>query len=118
MTEAQTPAMKQSKTLETEEDLKGRIRFREVRTLALKDPAVQDDWTRAQAAKTDPQKRVAMREYYTHLFARMLKIDGTLAKRIDTHKALAFARMAQAPVKEQATANKKPSPGGASSEDE
>lgn len=116
--ETQTPGMKQSKTLATEEDLKGRIRYREVKTQALRDPEVQRTWARAQAAKTDPQKREAMREYYTQLFGRMLKIDGSLAPRIQAHKTLSLARIAQAPAVEQAAANKKPAPGGGDNDDE
>ena len=108
--------MKQSKTLTTEEDLKSRIRFREVKTQALKDPEVQSEWARARAAKTDPEKRDAMREYYTRLYGRMLKIDHSLAERIEAHKKLSFARMAQAPLEEQAAENKKSSPGGSSDE--
>lgn len=98
-------AAQKSKTIATEEDLKLRIRFREVKTQALKDPALHEQWDRAHATRTDREKRAQLREYYTQLYARMLKIDNSLAPRIEEQKKLSFARLDQSRVTTPATAN-------------
>lgn len=116
--DSRMPARKPSKTLATEEELKARIRFREVKTRALEDPAVQGEWERAHAAKTDPERREAFHAYYTRLFARMLKLDGSLAERIEAHKKLTFARIDQTRREEETVANKKLPAGGVGSGDE
>ena len=93
--EPQIPQPRKSTTVTSEQDLKLRIRFREAKTLALKDLGVQEQWARSRAATTDPQKREALREYYTRLYARMLKIDGSLAATIEEHRTAALARLSQ-----------------------
>jgi hypothetical protein len=62
--------------------MKERIRYREVKTRALKDPAIQAEWERAHKVGTDYEKRESLKKYYTMLYARMARIDKTLKKRI------------------------------------
>ena len=109
----QGPELKQSKTIATEEDLKERIRFREVKTQALKDANVRGQWERAQAATTDPEKREVLRQYYTQLYSRMLKIDSSLAKRIEQQKKLSLGRLDQSRVSRGASAQNSPAVGEA-----
>lgn len=84
-----------SKTLQSEAQLKLRIRLRQVKTLALKDPVVQEDWAQAGAAATDPERRQALHDYYEHLYARILKIDNSLADLVKTRKNAALDRLTQ-----------------------
>lgn len=77
------------------EDIKDRIRFREVRTRALKDPDVQRQLALAEGAKTDAEKRDAYRNYYKALYARMTKIDPSLKVRARQKEDEALAQLAQ-----------------------
>ena len=71
---------KKSSTESTETDVAERIRFREAKTKALRDPAVQAQWQRSTRAETDFEKREALKSYYSLLFARIGRIDRTLSK--------------------------------------
>jgi hypothetical protein len=75
------------------DDLRGLVRFREVKTLALRDPKVQRQWEVAESAETIPGKIAALKEYYVLLYARMLAIDGSLKPRIEKSKTEAFVRI-------------------------
>ncbi|MES2569371.1 MAG: hypothetical protein V4710_04870 [Verrucomicrobiota bacterium] len=75
--------VEKTKTEVAEEELRGRIRFREAKTKAIKDPAIQVEWERAHAARTDYAKREAMKKYYRLLFGRMARIDNSIKPRID-----------------------------------
>ena len=73
---AGTPKL--SKTEVNVEQMKMGTRLYEVKTLALRDPAIQDQIAWAEAAKTDEGKRERLVAYYKMLYARIVKIDGTL----------------------------------------
>ena len=75
---------KKSATEQASDDLQMRIRYREARTKALQDPKIQMEWERAQTAKTDPEKREALRSYYKMLCDRVVKIDPGTKPRIET----------------------------------
>ena len=88
--ESPTPAKKpkpappkKSSTEQASDDLQTRIRYREARTKALQDPGIQMEWDRAQTAKTDPEKREALRSYYKMLCDRVVKIDPRTKPRIE-----------------------------------
>ena len=74
---------KKSTTEQASDDLQARIRYREARTKALQDPKIQMEWDRAQAAKTDPEKREAMKSYYTLLCDRVVKVDPSTKPRVE-----------------------------------
>ena len=86
---------KKDKTSAAEDDLTARVRLREIKTQALKDAKIQAEWDRAHAAKTDFEKRDAMKNFYTLLYARMAKLDGSLQKRIDKIRDSAIHRLTQ-----------------------
>lgn len=69
-----------SKTQIAEDEVKQRIQYRLAKNKAVRDPAVQAAWDAAEKARTDLEKREAMRRYYTLLNARIRKIDGSLSK--------------------------------------
>lgn len=83
------------KTSAAEDELGARLRMREIRTLALKDAKIQSEWDRAHAVKTDFEKREAMKSYYTLLYAKMQKLDGSLQKRIAELKSISIKRLTQ-----------------------
>jgi hypothetical protein len=85
------PPKKKSSTEQESDDLQLRIRYREAKTKALQDPKVRQEWDRAQTAKTDPEKRDALKGYYKLLCDRMVKIDSSVKPRVETlRKSLAW----------------------------
>lgn len=86
---------KKSQTEISADELQQRIRFRAAKTRALKDPAVQAEWDRANGVRTDLEKREALKSYYKLLYGRMAKIDGSLKKRIDFAQARSLRRLEQ-----------------------
>lgn len=80
---------------EFERDRKLRIRFQEVKFQALKDQAVREMKERAGRAKTDEDKRAALREHYRMLFAKMVSIDPELAERCALMEGAYIRRLAQ-----------------------
>ena len=69
---------KKSSTEATADEQAQRIRFREAKTRALRDPAVQREWERSLQARSDFEKREALASYYKLLFARIAKLDKSL----------------------------------------
>ena len=88
--------LKNSKQAADADALKERIRFREVKTLALKDGKVQAQWEKVEGATTIPEKQVAMKEYYAVLFARIVQIDGSLKNRAAKLQEEALDRLEKA----------------------
>jgi type IV secretory pathway VirB10-like protein len=86
---------KKSTTEITEAELAERIRFREAKTKALRDPAVQLQWKRSTRAETDFEKREALKSYYTLLFARIGRTDRTLTRLAATRQATAIRQLTQ-----------------------
>ena len=86
---------KKSSTEQASNEIKERIRFREVKTRALKDPAIQSEWERAHLVGTDYEKRETLKRYFKMLYGRMARIDKTLKKRIATEEDLSIRRLKQ-----------------------
>jgi hypothetical protein len=84
-----------SKTEENAEELMERIHFREAKVKAEREPKVQAEWESAKKAKTDYDKREALKRYYTLLYARILKIDGSVKKTAELRQAAALRRLQQ-----------------------
>lgn len=80
-------------TFRAEVDLKSRIRMRQLYTRVLNEPETQSEWAAAHSVKTDPERRALLKTYYTHLYARMLKLDPSLAERIKARKANSLIRL-------------------------
>lgn len=100
VTETAEESLKKAKTSAAADALKERIHFREIKTRALKDEKVQEQFDRAQSAKTDPEKRDALKLYYTMLYTRMLKIDNSLKAQIKLRQDDAIHRLEQPRVNE------------------
>ena len=84
-----------SKTELAATELAEKIRYRQVKTRALGDPAVQEEWRKAQTARTDAEKRAGLKRYYQALYGRMAKIDKSLEKRIAERKQISLRRLQQ-----------------------
>ncbi len=85
------PAAKKSSTEQASDDLQARVRYRQVKTKALADPKLQQEWDRAQTAGTSAEKRDALMSYYRRLYDRMVAIDPTMKPRVAAQrKALAW----------------------------
>jgi len=87
--------LKKSKAVADADDLKERIRFREVKTRALQDGKVAQQWELAQTATTTREKTAALKRYYTLLYARMFALDKSLKPRIEKSKLEALSRVDQ-----------------------
>jgi hypothetical protein len=69
-------------------DLDMRIRYRKARNAAETNEQVRAAWQDSREAKTDYEKRQALKRYYELLFARMLGSDRGIAKLVEArHKA-------------------------------
>lgn len=88
--------VKQDKTAAAADEMASRIRYRQAKTRALKDPAVQAEWAKAAKARTDYARREALTNYYTLLYARMEKLDASLKKEIASRQIVSLRRIKQA----------------------
>jgi len=79
--------------MQTEQDIQARVRIRKAETHVLNDPAIQAAWAAAHAQPTDPARRAALAAYYTRFYARVLKLEPTLATQINARKQGALLRM-------------------------
>lgn len=78
-----------------EQERKLKVRYREVRTKAEKDPAIASLREQAETAKTFEGERAAYREYYRALFRKMRQLDKSLAKKCDLMEKTYLAGLAQ-----------------------
>jgi hypothetical protein len=86
-----------SRTEAAEADLEERIRFRAARDKVRQDPALQMEWDRAQAARTDYEKREILKQYYREFYARVAKADPDprLKKLIEFNRASSLRSLEQ-----------------------
>jgi hypothetical protein len=70
-----------NRTSAAEDDMAARIRLRQLKTRVLHEPKVQELYERAQTSPTDYEKRENMKAFYTLLYTRIGKLDGSLKKR-------------------------------------
>ncbi len=92
---AESPKSEKSKTAENAEELLERIHYREAYTKAQRDPKVAAEWERAAKARTDFEKREALKGYYQLLHARILKLDASVKKTSDLRRAASLRRLEQ-----------------------
>lgn len=102
---APTGLIKRSKTEIAADELALKVRYRQVKTRAMADPAVQAEFNNAQRARTDAQKRAGLKRYYQLLYARMAKIDKTLKKQINEREVISVKRLQQNRIDPTVTGN-------------
>jgi hypothetical protein len=79
--DANAPSLiKKNKTQANTDDVADRIKFRMAKTKALEDEKIQALWADTEATKGDEEKRKALKNYYIALYAKILKIDGSIKK--------------------------------------
>jgi hypothetical protein len=74
---------------------KDRIRFRQIRTIAVRNPYAIYYFRRARLAHTDEMKREYLRVYYTTMCDQMRKLEPRLKLMIDTFENTNIARASQ-----------------------
>ena len=79
----------------TSVDLDLRIRYREARNRAASEQTVQTAWEDSRTAKTDFEKREAMKRYYTALYKKMLALDKAIAPLVTERERVALRRLDQ-----------------------
>ncbi|MBN8711556.1 MAG: hypothetical protein J0I10_19445 [Verrucomicrobia bacterium] len=86
------------------------VRYRDVRVQADKDPQVLAMFKKSTVAKTDEDKRAALREYYRLLFQKMIDIDNSLTARCKAMEAAYLRRLAQERLEPTIPLNPPPTP--------
>lgn len=104
------PAMPQAAESAQEKARLQNIRYREVRVTADKDPQILRMLERSNLAKTDEDKRAALREYYRMLFAKMISIDKSLEAKCRLMEAAYIRRLAQDRLEPTIPLNPPPTP--------
>jgi hypothetical protein len=74
---------------------KDRIRFRQIRTIAVRNPYAIYFLRRANLARTDEMKREYLRVYYTTMCDQMRKLEPKLKVMIDAFEAANIGRASQ-----------------------
>jgi len=90
---AASPGGSPTNTFDVEQDIRIHIRIRKAETIASSDPQIEADWLAAHATRTDPDRRAAFTKYYNDLFARVARIDPTIAQRADLRRQDAIDRL-------------------------
>ena len=76
-------------------DLDLRIRFRNARNVAEANEQVRAAWDDSRGAKTDHEKRQALKRYYDLLFAKMLGVDRGIAALVEQRRKTETAALTQ-----------------------
>ena len=79
----------------TAADLDLRIRYRKARNVAETNGKVRAAWDDSRDAKTDHDKRQALKRYYGVLFAQMLTVDRGIAPLVEERRKAEFAGLTQ-----------------------
>lgn len=74
---------------------KDKIRFRQIRTTAVRDPYAVYFWRRARSEQTDEMKREYLRVYYITMCDKMRKLEPRLKLMIDAFENLNIIRLSQ-----------------------
>jgi hypothetical protein len=78
---------------------KDKARFRQLRTIALRNPYAIYFWRRARLERTEEMKREYLRVYYTTMCDEMRKLEPRLKPMIDTFENGNIGRLSQAAIR-------------------
>jgi hypothetical protein len=78
-----------------EQQEKDKVRFRQLRTAALRDPYAIYFWRRARLERTEEMKREYLRVYYITMCDEMRKLEPRLKPMIDAFEAANIGRLSQ-----------------------
>jgi hypothetical protein len=73
--------------------LRDRIRYRSVKTQALRDGAVREALAASVKARSDREMREALKRHYSLLFGKMRALDSSLAGLIEEREAETFEKL-------------------------
>jgi hypothetical protein len=93
--EPDSSAQRIDRSTAAEDEIGARIRLRQLTTRVRNEPKVQAELERANSARTDLEKREALKAYYQLLYSRIGAIDPSLAKRVQVLRARSIHRLAQ-----------------------
>jgi hypothetical protein len=79
----------------TSAELDSRIKFRQAHTRASSEPAIQALWEESRQARTDYEKRDALRRYYTTLYKRIASMDKTILPLVEERQRVSLRRLEQ-----------------------
>jgi hypothetical protein len=74
---------------------KDKVRFRQLRTIAVRDPYAIYFWRRARSEQTDEMKREYLRVYYITMCDKMRKLEPRLKPMIDAFESGNISRLSQ-----------------------
>jgi hypothetical protein len=74
---------------------KDKVRFRQLRTIAVRDPYAIYFWRRARLEQTDEMKREYLRVYYVTMCDKMRKLEPRLKTMIDAFESGNISRLSQ-----------------------
>lgn len=77
-------------TAQARRELQARVRFRELKDIALRDPELVELDRKVRAASSDRSLRSALTSYNERLFGLIRKLDPSLAPLIEERKAAAL----------------------------
>jgi hypothetical protein len=83
------------RTSAVQNEMAERVRLRELIVKVRKEPKVAAELDRAETAKTDLQKREALKNYYTLLYDRVAKLDPKLKTRVTELQRRSINRLTQ-----------------------
>jgi len=86
------------------------IRYQEVRVKVEKDPKVASLYAQSENAKSEEEKRSALREYYRLLFKKMVEVDKTLEAKCKVMEDAYVRRLAQYRLEPTIPLNPPPTP--------
>ncbi len=104
------PAPPELKENKIEKERKLKVKFQQVKLQALKDQAIREMKDKSERAKTDEDKRQALREYYRMLFAKINSIEPELQERSDILERAYLRRLGQYRVEPTIPLNPPPTP--------
>lgn len=86
------------------------IHYKEVRVVAEKDPKIVAMMAKADAAKSEEDRRAALREYYRMLFKKIVSMDASLTQKCSDLQAAYERRLAQFRLEPTIPLNPPPTP--------
>lgn len=104
------PAIGQSLDNAQEKARLQNIRYKEVRVQVEKDPKVKSLFDQSVSARTQEDKRAALREYYRLLFKKIVAVDKSLEDKCRNLEAAYLRRLAQDRLEPTIPLNPPPTP--------
>lgn len=86
------------------------IHYKEVRVVAEKDPKIVAMMAKAETAKTEEDRRAALREYYRMLFKKIVSIDASLTSKCNELETAYERRLSQYRLEPTIPLNPPPTP--------